>query len=73
MIKAKFSERLLCKTETAQINEALCKVLFHNLCGGDSEQYTSQELAGPFVRAGIPSVREVTSGKLVQGTTVMDP
>lgn len=32
MIKAKFGERLRCKTETAQINEALCKVLAHNLC-----------------------------------------
>jgi transposase len=32
MIKAKFGERLRCKTETAQINEALCKVLCHNLC-----------------------------------------
>lgn len=32
MIKAKFGERLRCKTETAQVNEALCKVLCHNLC-----------------------------------------
>lgn len=32
MIKMKFGERLRCKTETAQINEALCKVLCHNLC-----------------------------------------
>ena len=32
MIKAKFGERLKSKTETAQINEALCKVLCHNLC-----------------------------------------
>jgi transposase len=32
MIKAKFGERLRCKTETAQINEALCKVLAHNIC-----------------------------------------
>jgi transposase len=32
MIKAKFGERLRSKTETAQINEALCKVLSHNLC-----------------------------------------
>jgi transposase len=31
MIKAKFGERLRSKTETAQINEALCKVLCHNL------------------------------------------
>jgi len=32
MIKAKFGEKLRCKTETAQFNEALCKVLCHNLC-----------------------------------------
>ncbi len=32
MIKAKFGERLKSKTETAQVNEALCKVLCHNLC-----------------------------------------
>ena len=32
MIKAKFGERLRSKHETAQINEALTKVLAHNLC-----------------------------------------
>jgi transposase len=32
MIKAKFGERLRSKTEKAQINELLCKVLCHNLC-----------------------------------------
>ena len=32
MIKAKFGERLRSKTETAQVNEALTKVLCHNLC-----------------------------------------
>jgi transposase len=32
MIKAKFGERLRSKTETAQVNEALTKVLAHNLC-----------------------------------------
>jgi transposase len=32
MIKAKFGDRLRSKTQTAQINEALCKVLAHNLC-----------------------------------------
>lgn len=32
MIKSKFGERLKSKTETAQANEALCKVLCHNLC-----------------------------------------
>jgi len=32
MIKARFGERLRGKPETAQINEALCKVLAHNIC-----------------------------------------
>ena len=32
MIKARFGERLRSKSETAQINEALTKVLCHNLC-----------------------------------------
>jgi len=32
MIKAKFGDRLRSKTKTAQINEALCKVLAHNIC-----------------------------------------
>jgi len=32
MIKAKFGQKLRSKTLTAQINEALCKVLCHNLC-----------------------------------------
>ena len=32
MIKAKFGDRLRSKTQTAQINEAFCKVLAHNLC-----------------------------------------
>ena len=32
MIKSKFGEGLRSKTETAQVNEALCKVLCHNLC-----------------------------------------
>jgi transposase len=32
MIKAKFGERLRSKTETAQINEVLCKILCHNIC-----------------------------------------
>jgi transposase len=32
MIKAKFGERLRSKTETAQTNEALLKVLCHNIC-----------------------------------------
>lgn len=32
MIKGKFGERLRSKTQTAQINEILCKVLCHNIC-----------------------------------------
>lgn len=32
MIKAKFGEELRSKTETAQVNEALLKVLCHNFC-----------------------------------------
>jgi transposase len=32
MIKAKFGDKLRSKTDTAQINEVLCKVLCHNLC-----------------------------------------
>jgi transposase len=32
MIKARFGERLRCKTEQAQVNEALLKVLSHNIC-----------------------------------------
>jgi len=32
MIKSKFGDGLRSKTRTAQINEALCKVLAHNLC-----------------------------------------
>ncbi|CAN5300219.1 hypothetical protein BH18ACI2_BH18ACI2_06120 [soil metagenome] len=32
MIKAKFGERIRSQTQTAQVNEVLCKVLCHNLC-----------------------------------------
>ena len=32
MIKAKFGDSLRSKTDTAQTNEALCKVLCHNIC-----------------------------------------
>ena len=32
MIKAKFGDKLRSKLKTAQINEALCKVLCHNIC-----------------------------------------
>jgi hypothetical protein len=32
MIKSKFGQRLRSKTLTAQVNEALCKVLCNNLC-----------------------------------------
>ena len=32
MVKAKFGGHIRSKGDTAQINEALCKVLCHNLC-----------------------------------------
>jgi transposase len=32
MIKAKFGDSLRSKLERAQVNEALCKVLCHNIC-----------------------------------------
>jgi len=32
MIKAKFGDALRSKTKTAQTNEALCKILCHNIC-----------------------------------------
>lgn len=32
MIKSKFGQRLRSRTLTAQVNDALCKVLCHNLC-----------------------------------------
>jgi transposase len=32
MVKAKFGERLRSKGRTAQVNEALCKILCHNIC-----------------------------------------
>jgi hypothetical protein len=32
MIKAKFGSKVRSKTQVAQVNEILCKVLCHNLC-----------------------------------------
>jgi len=32
MIKGKFGSHLRSKGDTAQINEALCKILCHNIC-----------------------------------------
>jgi hypothetical protein len=32
MVKAKFGERIRSKSYQAQVNEALCKVLCHNIC-----------------------------------------
>ena len=32
MVKAKFGTKVRSKTETAQVNEILCKLLCHNLC-----------------------------------------
>jgi transposase len=31
MIKAKFGDKLRSRTRTAQVNEALCKILCHNI------------------------------------------
>jgi transposase len=39
MIKAKFGDSLLSKSDTGMINEALCKVLCHNLCCVISAMY----------------------------------
>ena len=32
MVKAKFGDHLRSKTDTAMVNEALCKILCHNVC-----------------------------------------
>ena len=32
MVKAKFGDAVRSKNPTAQVNEALCKILAHNLC-----------------------------------------
>jgi hypothetical protein len=32
MVKSKFGSRIRSKTDTAQVNEVLCKILCHNLC-----------------------------------------
>ncbi len=32
MIKSKFNEQIRSKTDTAMVNELLCKVLCHNIC-----------------------------------------
>ena len=32
MVKAKFGDSLRSKTDVAQVNEALCKLLCHNIC-----------------------------------------
>jgi hypothetical protein len=32
MVKAKFEDALRSKSDTAQVNELLCKILCHNLC-----------------------------------------
>jgi len=55
MIKTKFGQRLRSRTLTAQINEALCKVLCHNPCvviqsvhelGIEAEFATAPEIKG---------------------------
>ena len=32
MIKGKFGDAVLSKSDTGMVNEALCKVLAHNIC-----------------------------------------
>ena len=32
MIKAKFGDHLRSKTDVAMVNEALCKIICHNIC-----------------------------------------
>ena len=32
MVKAKFGDSLASKTDTAMVNESLCKILCHNIC-----------------------------------------
>ncbi len=32
MVKAKFGDSVRSKSDTGQVNEALCKVLCHNIC-----------------------------------------
>jgi hypothetical protein len=39
MIKAKVGDSLWSKTKAAQINEALCKILYHNRCCGIQSMY----------------------------------
>ncbi|SRR6266404_1397116 len=52
MIKMKFGERLRSKTEVAQFNELLCKVLCHNIC------VTIQSTYGLGIQPTCPSRRE---------------
>jgi transposase len=39
MIKAKFGDAIRSKTDVAQVNEVLCKVLGHNICCVISAMY----------------------------------
>jgi hypothetical protein len=39
MIKAKFSDHVRSKTDVAMRNEALCKILCHNICVLNQEMY----------------------------------
>ena len=68
MIKSKFGERLRSKTATAQVNEALTKVLAHNLCVviqsmyelNITPEFTSEALRVIWFL--VDKARELTSG-----------
>jgi transposase len=58
MIKAKFRDHVRSKTDTAMRNEALCKILCHNLCVLIQEMY---ELGiDPLFWTESPSVQKIT-------------
>lgn len=55
MIKAKFGDSLRNKTERAQINEALFKVLCHNICCLPYSEYVRVKSKAEVLGAGGPS------------------
>ena len=64
MIKAKFGDRVRAKTDTAQVNEALVKVLCHNICVLITAMHTlgitpvfDQEQVNPFTELGLMNAK----------------